>query len=154
MTASTVSGVLSPTARAALLAAGLDPLEVGDLARRTVAEDLAGGVDVTTVRVATLPGARGGVRSCSVARATRRRVALSAPQLAGSYIYWLRRDVRAKLATVRRRPVPDRRCRPRGREEHSRAVPAMESFAVDRRRFFYTTQAQVREATPPFRFSR
>ncbi len=36
-----------------LEAAGLDPTEVADLARRTVAEDLAGGVDVTST--ATVP---------------------------------------------------------------------------------------------------
>ena len=42
--------------RAALADAGLDPAYVEDLARRTVAEDLAGGVDVTSV--ATVPGRR------------------------------------------------------------------------------------------------
>ena len=40
---------LSPVVRAALTTAGLDPSYVEDLARRTVAEDLAGGVDVTSV---------------------------------------------------------------------------------------------------------
>ena len=44
---------LSPVVRAALTTAGLDPSYVEDLARRTVAEDLAGGVDVTSV--ATVP---------------------------------------------------------------------------------------------------
>ena len=44
---------LSPDVRAALTTAGLDPSYVEDLARRTVAEDLAGGVDVTSV--ATVP---------------------------------------------------------------------------------------------------
>ncbi len=44
---------LSTPTRTALEAAGLDPAAVEDLARRTVAEDLAGGVDVTSV--ATVP---------------------------------------------------------------------------------------------------
>lgn len=44
---------LSDETLAALAGAGLDPAYVEDLARRTVAEDLAGGVDVTSV--ATVP---------------------------------------------------------------------------------------------------
>ena len=44
---------LSPPTLEALAGAGLDPAAVEDLARRTVAEDLAGGVDVTSV--ATVP---------------------------------------------------------------------------------------------------
>ena len=49
---------LSAVTLAALAAAGLDPAAVEDLARRTVAEDLAGGVDVTSV--STVPaGLRG-----------------------------------------------------------------------------------------------
>lgn len=44
---------LSPVVRVALTTAGLDPSYVEDLARRTVAEDLAGGIDVTSV--ATVP---------------------------------------------------------------------------------------------------
>ncbi len=44
---------LSAPTRTALADAGLDPDAVEDLARRTVAEDLAGGVDVTSV--ATVP---------------------------------------------------------------------------------------------------
>jgi nicotinate-nucleotide pyrophosphorylase (carboxylating) len=47
--------VLSAPALAALEAAGLDPVAVEELAGRTVAEDLAGGVDVTSV--ATVPAA-------------------------------------------------------------------------------------------------
>ena len=45
--------MLSSPTRAALDAAGLDAALVEDLARRTLAEDLAGGVDVTSV--ATIP---------------------------------------------------------------------------------------------------
>jgi nicotinate-nucleotide pyrophosphorylase (carboxylating) len=45
--------VLSPETLTALAAAGLDAAYVEDLARRTLAEDLAGGVDVTSV--ATVP---------------------------------------------------------------------------------------------------
>jgi nicotinate-nucleotide pyrophosphorylase (carboxylating) len=45
--------VLSQPTLAALAAAGLDPSYVEDVARRTLAEDLAGGVDVTSV--ATVP---------------------------------------------------------------------------------------------------
>jgi nicotinate-nucleotide pyrophosphorylase (carboxylating) len=45
--------VLSQDTLKALARAGLDPADVEDLARRTVAEDLAGGVDVTSV--ATVP---------------------------------------------------------------------------------------------------
>ena len=45
--------MLSRQTLAALGAAGLDVAHVEDLARRTVAEDLAGGVDVTSV--ATVP---------------------------------------------------------------------------------------------------
>ena len=44
---------MSPRTRAALEWAGLDPDAVAELAARTVAEDLAGGVDVTSV--ATVP---------------------------------------------------------------------------------------------------
>ena len=44
---------LSAPTTAALAAAGLDPVAVEDLARRTVAEDLAGGVDATSA--ATVP---------------------------------------------------------------------------------------------------
>ena len=44
---------LSAATSAQLTGAGLDPVAVEDLARRTVAEDLAGGVDVTSV--ATVP---------------------------------------------------------------------------------------------------
>ena len=44
---------LSTPTTAALEVAGLDPVAVEDLARRTVAEDLAGGVDATSV--ATVP---------------------------------------------------------------------------------------------------
>ena len=44
---------MSPEVTAALRAAGLDPDAVRDLAERAVAEDLAGGVDVTSV--ATVP---------------------------------------------------------------------------------------------------
>ncbi len=50
---------LSAQTRAALSAAGLDPAYVEDLARRTVAEDLDGGVDVTST--ATVPGSLRGV---------------------------------------------------------------------------------------------
>ena len=53
----TTSPLSAPTL-AALAAAGLDPDAVADLARRTVAEDLAGGVDVTSV--ATVPGGQVG----------------------------------------------------------------------------------------------
>lgn len=125
-----------------------------DLRGSRLAYVTAAGTQTTTMRVVTLPRGRARGRSCFVARATRRRIALSTPVLAGSYVYWLRKDVRANRATVRRRPLPAPGCRPRGREQHSREVPGMESFAVDRRRFFYTTAAQVREATPPFAFSR
>jgi nicotinate-nucleotide pyrophosphorylase (carboxylating) len=45
--------VLSDDTRKALSVAGLDPAYVADLAERTLAEDLAGGVDVTSV--ATIP---------------------------------------------------------------------------------------------------
>jgi nicotinate-nucleotide pyrophosphorylase (carboxylating) len=45
--------VLSDVTRKALSVAGLDPAYVADLAERTLAEDLAGGVDVTSV--ATIP---------------------------------------------------------------------------------------------------
>ena len=45
--------MLSPETLAALAAAGLDAASVEDLARRTLAEDLAGGEDVTSV--ATVP---------------------------------------------------------------------------------------------------
>jgi nicotinate-nucleotide pyrophosphorylase (carboxylating) len=45
--------VLSDATRKALAVAGLDPAYVADLAERTLAEDLAGGVDVTSV--ATIP---------------------------------------------------------------------------------------------------
>ena len=45
--------MLSPATRDALAAAGLDPAAVEELAARTIAEDLAGGVDVTSV--ATIP---------------------------------------------------------------------------------------------------
>jgi nicotinate-nucleotide pyrophosphorylase (carboxylating) len=45
--------VLSDATRQALAAAGLDPSYVNDLAERTLEEDLAGGVDVTSV--ATIP---------------------------------------------------------------------------------------------------
>ena len=45
---------LSPDTTAALRAVGLDVEAVRDLAERAVAEDLAGGVDVTSV--ATVPG--------------------------------------------------------------------------------------------------
>lgn len=45
--------MLSPTTTAALQAAGLDPGSVADLAARAIAEDLDGGVDVTSV--ATVP---------------------------------------------------------------------------------------------------
>ncbi len=49
---------LSDATLAALAATGLDGADVEDLARRTVAEDLAGGVDVTSV--STVPaGLRG-----------------------------------------------------------------------------------------------
>jgi nicotinate-nucleotide pyrophosphorylase (carboxylating) len=50
--------LLSHATLAALTAAGLDPAYVEDVARRTVAEDLAGGVDVTSVATvpAELPG--------------------------------------------------------------------------------------------------
>jgi len=44
---------LSPQTRLALLEAGLDPAAVADLVRRALEEDLAGGVDATTV--ATVP---------------------------------------------------------------------------------------------------
>jgi nicotinate-nucleotide pyrophosphorylase (carboxylating) len=44
---------LSPQTRLALLEAGLDPAGVADLVRRALEEDLAGGVDATTV--ATVP---------------------------------------------------------------------------------------------------
>ena len=44
---------LSPTSLAALEAAGLDPADVEALVRATVAEDLDGGVDVTSA--ATVP---------------------------------------------------------------------------------------------------
>jgi len=49
---------LSQSTVALLEAAGLDPFLVVDLARRTLAEDLAGGVDVTTVATVR-PDARG-----------------------------------------------------------------------------------------------
>lgn len=113
----------------------------------------------TTVRVTGLPGGRGRVRSCFIARATARgrgpNVALSSPVLTGSYVYWLRTDLRNARGTIRRRRLPGRGCRLSGREERSREIVGMESFAVDGRRFYYTTQAQVREATdPPLAFSR
>jgi nicotinate-nucleotide pyrophosphorylase (carboxylating) len=44
---------LRPSVRAALESAGLDPVYVEDLVRATVAEDLDGGVDVTSA--ATVP---------------------------------------------------------------------------------------------------
>ena len=50
---------MSPETTAALVRAGLDPDAVGDLAARAVAEDLAGGVDVTSV--ATVPAELRGV---------------------------------------------------------------------------------------------
>jgi len=106
----------------------------------------------TTVNMVTLPSGRGAVRPCFVARATRRAdgrgVALSSPVLAGSYVHWLRQDFSVDRASIRRRRLTGRGCR-LGREERSREVSGMQSFATDRGRFFYTTQTQVREATEP-----
>ena len=106
----------------------------------------------TALYVATL--ARGRIRSCFIARATSSsgsgpKVALSNPALTGANVYWLRKDARAPAPTIRRRRLPGRGCRSRGREERSREVSGMESFAVEGRRFFYTTPTQVREATDP-----
>ncbi len=69
---------LSAATSAQLAAAGLDPVAVEELARRTVAEDLAGGVDVTSVATvpaelvgtaAFVPRADGVVAGCAVAMA-------------------------------------------------------------------------------------
>ncbi len=115
---------------------------------------------ITTVYVATLRRGHTRVGSCFIARATNSagsgyRVSLSTPVLAGGYVYWLREDMRANSATIRRRALPGRGCRSRGRERPSRAVSGMKSFAVGPSRFFYTTQTQVREATdPPLTFTR
>lgn len=108
----------------------------------------------TTLYVATLPRGRARLRSCFIARATGARgtgprIALSNPVLTATHVYWLRKDARAARAAIRRRLLPRRGCRLRGREEHSREIAGMESFATDRGRFFYSAQSQVREATDP-----
>jgi len=114
--------------------------------------------ETTMVRVAKLPAGPGRVRSCFIARATNGpTVELSNVALTATHVYWLRRDLR-RLAptpgTIRRRRLPARGC-PTGPEQHSREIPRLRSFAVDRRRFFYTTNNKVWEATdPPLSFTR
>lgn len=116
----------------------------------------------TTLRVASLPRGRGRVRSCFIARArgTPRsdRVQLSNVALTATHVLWLRRDLGRpgpNPGTIRRRRLPARGCPSGGGEEHSREILRLQSFAVDRGRFFYTTNNKVWEATdPPLSFAR
>ncbi len=108
----------------------------------------------TTLYLATLPRGRARVRSCFIARATGARgagpsIELSSPVMTATHVYWLRKDTRVSRATIRRRRLPRSGCRLGGREEHSREIAGIESFATDRGRFFYSAQNQVREATDP-----
>jgi nicotinate-nucleotide pyrophosphorylase (carboxylating) len=112
--------VLSQPTLDALAAAGLDPAYVEDIARRTVAEDLAGGVDVTSV--ATVPAALEGtaafvprldgvVAGIAVAMAcldaaadgelVYQRVSLDGPAKAGDQVLVVRGPVRALLTGER-----------------------------------------------------
>lgn len=124
----------------------------------------------TTLYVATLPRSGGRVRSCFVARATDTQtdstdLYLSNPVLTASHVLWLRKDEKGvgstdRRASIRRRRLPGPNCRLPGREERSRDIGGMSSFAVDRGRFFYTADTdngpeELREATdPPFTFTR
>ena len=88
---------------------------------------------------------------------------VTSPVLAGGFLYWAQTrspgrfsEPVAASTSIHRARIPGRRCRFRGRDEASRDIvvgpSAFPSIATDGRRFFYTSDEGVKQASDPLAF--